>query len=270
MLVQSCIKTFFSHKCYHCEQRKQLSNKKRINQHYFNKYIVYQYSHLERYYDNVSGQFSMIASEYIPEGTLLIVEEAILGRRKNIETLLAKDKELTEQLYPREGTIQDKVNHNCWQWAEKSDEEYIKRSFPICISYEISKFNHSCVPNSFAVRMILENKDEDYVLRYTDCMGVYTVENIEKGAEITLSYGWDIGHTKCKTWNWTCNCNNDLHKIKQIFNNNSHKVQNFFNEDKKFIESIEKEKYENFNNTLNIWYEKENKYDYYDYEYNLD
>ena len=28
MLVQSCIKTFFSHSCYHCDQRKQLSNKK--------------------------------------------------------------------------------------------------------------------------------------------------------------------------------------------------------------------------------------------------
>jgi hypothetical protein len=68
-------------------------------------------------------------TEYIPEGTLLIVEKGIIGNTPHIANCLKVNCDIAKELYPRklsdyssyDDLYEEKVKHNCFQWYEDTD-----------------------------------------------------------------------------------------------------------------------------------------------------
>uniref|UniRef100_A0A6C0HDP8 SET domain-containing protein n=1 Tax=viral metagenome TaxID=1070528 RepID=A0A6C0HDP8_9ZZZZ len=174
-----------------------------MNFNTFNKYLHFIHPNISFTYDN--NQISTIASEPIDKGVLIMLEEGIVGKTKEVIRKMSFNEDLNALLYPRENTDnksdfefnRQKYNYNAFEWNEK------EKTF--ALFYTISRINHRCNPNSFVVEVINHRKP---------LFALFTVKDIKQGDEISISYGEDIGHSNHTIFNWKCEC--ELDKIQRL------------------------------------------------------
>ena len=231
-------------------------------------YIVYKHSDIDFIYNVKNDSYSVVANKYIPVGTLLILENAIIGTNEYIYTVLNNRKELVKELYPRNSSdsynfipkekVMDKIHHNVWEWNDVKSPISLEDMSALCPA--ISKFNHSCKPNAF-VRCFSnkeENEDEKEVLpiEYKGYIFIYSTSNILEGEEITVSYGFNIGHPyiRCddsmidegllysddenEVFNWICNCDKSKTERFSYFRNAYKEARRYWTEDKEILFSL--------------------------------
>ena len=154
------------------------------------------------------------ASEFIPEGTLLVLEEAYIGSTSFIATILSNRLDIAEELYPRgeHFSFHDKVCHNTWEYNEDTYAPASLSRQHALVPF-ISKFNHACMPNA-NVEMICLSKymhetREEATEHYVGGLACYAVEDIHPFSEIFVTYGDDVGHyedPERETFDWSCTC----------------------------------------------------------------
>jgi len=157
------------------------------------------------------GALGIYATGPIEEGTLLCMEEAIIGSTNYVATVLSHRLDIAEELYPRANfDFHDKVCHNTWEYEDEAYAPFsLEKKHALC-PY-ISKFNHHCSPNASVETVCISkhfyDNPEEASDNYVGGIVVYAVQDIEEGEEIYVNYGWDIGHTNSNsTFNWKCNC----------------------------------------------------------------
>jgi len=131
---------------------------------------------------------------------------------------------IASELYPRTDlsmkSLEEKIEHNVWEWYEKGDPIEMKTSYALCPF--IRKFNHSGTTYAFATRFI-ERCDMDHFSGY---YLIYAVEDIRQGEEICVSYGWEVGHHDGYTnFKWNCNCQLSYKERLKNFNINAKFVE---------------------------------------------
>jgi len=189
-------------------------------------------------YKDENGQFSVRAFDYIPAGTLLIIEKGIhLPYNELVDTVdsITLLDQTTAELTPRipfqsfETTqeqrvkvIKEKIRYNTWSWRKKT-----------ALFYGLSFFNHSCTPNAFITECFdrkckYQRKSPNYIYA-----AIFAVADIEKGEEICIMYNETSGHVIDDIFNWSCTCNQTLEERTQMFNQagNAAAVWNKENED---------------------------------------
>lgn len=157
------------------------------------------------------GKLAIYATEYLPEGTLLVFEQAVVGSNDYIKSCLMHRNDIAKELYPRNTEdLQCKINHNAWEWE---DDLYIPlhttKTNAIC-PY-ISKFNHKCAPNAWVetlcISKFLYEEEYDAMMNFMGGIVVYAVDDIEPGEEICINYGYQIGHEEINpNFAWKCDC----------------------------------------------------------------
>jgi hypothetical protein len=203
--------------------------------------IIYKNENIELRYNYNKKSFGVFSLNYIPAGSIICIEEGILGTHQYISSILQFRKDIAKELYPRKEldiftsiselhfTNEDcsnKVNYNVWEW--NSDDSPISYQNASILCPYISKFNHSCFPNAF-VRSISSGKineiknnsinriNDDTNDNYKGYIIIYSIDNIKEGSEITVSYGFNIGHPSedpefkeyednNSLFNWNCDC----------------------------------------------------------------
>ena len=234
-----------------------------------NDYIVYKNSDIDFIYNIKNDSYSVVANKYIPAGTLLILENAIIGTNEYIYTVLNNRKELIEELYPRNSNdsynfipkekVMDKITHNVWEWNDAKSPISLEDMSALCPA--ISKFNHSCKPNAFV--RCFSNKEieevENEIKEYKGYIFIYSVDNILENSEITVSYGFNIGHTyiqnrnsnnednildedllysseeENEVFNWICNCGKSKKERFSYFRNAYKEAKRYWEEDKELL-----------------------------------
>ena len=170
-------------------------------------------------------QVGVYTTKDITKGTLLCIENGLIGSPKELEIILEKKRNLSNHLCPRgrKHNLKEKITHNSFDWFEKGDIEEWKDKNLLCPF--ISTINHNCIPNTGVTRFLktLDEVDEELGEEIPEINGglaLYAVEDITKGSEITLSYDWTAGHGH-STFNWNCNCPHSLEERRKSFNTNS-------------------------------------------------
>lgn len=219
-------------------------------------YIIFKNQYLELRYDYTSKSFGVYANKFIPAGTILCIEKGILGSNEFISTVLQSRKDIAKELHPRneidiftstselhfnKDQLAEKVMYNVWEWSLEDSPICYKKSSLLCPF--ISKFNHSCFSNAYVrslsskkikeikntqlnsifvetdnsnkdEELMTENEDED---EYNAYIVIYSVDNIKESDEITVSYGFNLGHPSedpdykvfednSSLFNWNCEC----------------------------------------------------------------
>jgi SET domain-containing protein len=187
-----------------------------MNFNTFNKYLHFIHPNIYFTYDN--NQISTIASEPIDKGVLIILEEGIVGKTKEVVRKMSFNEDLNGLLYPRENTDnksdfefnRQKYNYNAFEWNEK------EKTF--ALFYTIRRINHRCNPNTFVIEV--PNKKQ--------CLfALFTVKDIKQGEEISISYGENIGHSNHTIFNWKCDCNLDNMQRLRLFTKNQKSVADY-------------------------------------------
>jgi len=177
-----------------------------MNLQVFNKYLHFIHPHISFNYNEKTKQISTTAINPIDNGTLILLEEGIVGTTKQVIRQMSKEEELNNLLYPRENNsdldiIRKKYNHNAFEWDEK------QKTYGLF--YTISRINHNCDPNVFVVEVTNLGKP---------LFAVFSIKDIKKGDEIMLSYGDDVGHSNHTIFNWKCDCGLTDIERKKTFN----------------------------------------------------
>lgn len=198
--------------------------------------ILFKSSDIYVSYDIEKDNFSMFSTNLIHEGTLLIIEEAFVGTNNFIAKRIEKKTQFIKELYPRNGTILDKLSYNTWDWCSSTDLLYLQDSSGLC-PY-ITKINHSCEPNSIAIKYALNKTNTD---EYKGLLVLYAVKNILPNTEITTSYGFEVGHPSIfdeeeqTPFNWKCRCNRTYKERNIMYKNLLKKAKLMWHEDKDYV-----------------------------------
>ncbi len=230
-------------------------------------YIVYKHSDIDFIYNVKNDSYSVVANKYIPTGTLLIVENAIIGTNEYIYTVLNNRKELMKELYPRNSSdsynfiqkekVMDKITHNVWEWNDSNSPISLEDMSALCPA--ISKFNHSCKPNAFVRCFSNKEEENNDKKEYKGYIFLYSVDNILENTEITVSYGFNIGHSYIKSdesdiyedllysseeenevFNWICKCGKSKKERFSYFRNAYKEAKQYWTEDKEILLSLVK------------------------------
>jgi len=185
----------------------------------YRKKCVYRHDNIQVVFNRMKNQFKLVATQFIPKGTLLCIEEAFIGSGAYLLTILKHNTDIAKELYPRDKdefttpstllqytttNLLHKINHNAWDWySEKTDPLSMQSTYGLC-PY-ISKCNHSCTPNAFTLRITNMRNIPD---EYTGGFVLYAVEDVREKEEITISYGDTVGHLieSSSVFMWECNC----------------------------------------------------------------
>ena len=197
-----------------------------------------------------TGQLSVIATQDLPIGTVIIIEKSIRATKEALKKWFEKTTEikpLVDKLYPREdfnymnddeltweekdtihdSILYDKIDSNCWETGDTIDGEEI-----ICLSFGMSVFNHSCNPNA-AVFSIPSSPNSPNSLKsktpqetYFEFNSVLTIKEIKKGEEICIIYNETAGHytnesnkqLQSQPFGWVCGCDFNLKERNNAFN----------------------------------------------------
>jgi hypothetical protein len=219
--------------------------------------LNFKHNSIEAYYNTKSESFCIKAEKFIPKGTLLCIEEGIIGDLNHICFVLKNRTDIAKELYPRntldvftsvanlnfnDSELCNKIIHNSWEWKMNNMPLRFKEDSTSILCPFICKFNHSCISNAF-VRAItiseLESaKDEN---EYKGGIIIYSVKNIQPGEEITVSYGFDVGHPveneedNNNVFNWTCECGKSEKERCLYFHKCYREAKFWWNEDKEYV-----------------------------------
>lgn len=152
-------------------------------------------SSIEIKYNEKTKSYGMFSTEFIPAKTLILIDCGLNGSQEYIETVVSNDpvyKSLVNDLYPRDKDIPTKLIYNCFGNKEESS-----------LYFTISKINHNCTPNALYSNF---NWAQDIIKAGYDIGSIVSINNIQKGEEITIQYSLYTGHG-CKVHDWICDCN---------------------------------------------------------------
>jgi hypothetical protein len=156
---------------------------------------VYFQSSFEIKYNENTKSYGMFSTEFIPAKTLILIDCGLHGSQEYIESVVSNDsvyKPLLNDLYPRDKDIPSKLIYNCFGNKEKSS-----------LYFTISKINHNCTPNALYSYF---NWTQDIIKAGYVIGSIVSINNIQKGEEITIQYSLQAGHG-CKVHDWICDCN---------------------------------------------------------------
>ncbi len=174
---------------------------------------------IEIIFNAEKNKFGVYARKNIIKGTILYIERGFTGSFNDLEKLCSNTfPHETDNLYPRNGTIFNKIKHNCW--GDTSDKN-------ISLYFFSSKINHSCIPN---IDLLTLSKIKSRTLQFniTTCaLCAITVTDISKGSELFVQYSEDAGHGN-KTFNWECDCNTSYEKREKQFLKNIEYVSDIY------------------------------------------
>lgn len=215
----------------------------------YKKKVLYRNDHICVMYDRVKDNFKMVATQFIPKGTLLCIEEAFIGSGPYLISILQHNRELAKELYPRKkeelhtpssllqyttNQLIQKINHNAWDWySEKTDPLSMQSASGLC-PY-ISKCNHSCTPNAFTLKIVnIRNIIDEYTAGFV----LYAVNDILEKEEVTISYGDTVGHLfeYYSTFSWKCNCNTTVSQRSELLSSHLKRCKRWWNQDKDIID----------------------------------
>ena len=136
--------------------------------------VVYQNPLVSIQHDPIKDFYSIIANEDISVGTLVLLEHPIVGKETTMMAALFIDTTLCQELFPRtdkdpQYTAYEKIAYNMF----KFDNDLVLGS-------TVSKFNHSCTPNSHMTQV--DDLDGNKIY------GVWTHRKVFKAQELTIDY----------------------------------------------------------------------------------
>jgi len=229
-----------------------------------NDYIIFKHQNIDFIYNIKNDSYSVVANKYIPIGTLLILENAIIGTNEYIFTILKNKNEIIKELYPRDicdsfnvlpkEKLMDKISHNVWEWNDTKSPMSLDNMSALCPA--ISKFNHSCKPNAFVRCFSNQEMKENENEQYKGYIYIYATSNILESTEITVSYGFNIGHSYLQNknlkneseemdeteevdengvFNWICKCNKDKKERFAYYRNAYKEAKQYWLEDKELL-----------------------------------
>lgn len=217
-------------------------------------HIKFKHSDLELRYNYDNKSFGIYATKNIAAGTILCIEKGILGSNEYISKVLESRKDIAKELYPRNeleiftsnselhfrnDQLINKTLYNVWEWNSDDSPICYQKSSLLCPF--VSKFNHNCFCNAF-VRSIsskkinelkmnhkIEDEDDNKMKEdvddnkmkeddeYNGYIIIYAIDNIKEGSEVTVSYGFNLGHPsedpdyeqyedKSELFDWICGC----------------------------------------------------------------
>ena len=176
---------------------------------------------------------SIYAGDFISEGTLLCIEEGIIGSTPHIANVLTTRIDIAEELWPRDDfDFYEKVRSNTWEYMDDLAPMSLQKKhalFPFA-----SKFNHSCTPNAHVITCGLPLYDNEYV----GGICVYAVKDIHNGQEVCVNYGYDVGHSEDTVFSWSCQCGLDKKTRKRIMRETYDYVETCYKEDRDMIEQV--------------------------------
>ena len=133
------------------------------------------------------GNYSVVATQPIKSGTLLLLEHVLSGSQEFVLGAIASCKSLSDVLYPRTFAASDdkstmantKMSHNAFLF--NGDRHVLGDAF--------SKFNHSCKPNCYMA-------DADVLTHHLSrshtvdihVSGLWALRAIEEGEELCMTY----------------------------------------------------------------------------------
>ena len=227
---------------------------------YTNDKLIFKHESIEAYYNTKNESFCIRAENFIPKGTLLCIEEGIIGDLNHICFVLKNRSDIAKELYPRntldvftsvsnldfnDNDLCKKIIHNSWEWKMNNMPLRFKEDSTSILCPFISKFNHSCFSNAFVKAITISDFEikhdkivDDY--EYKGGIVIYSVNNIEPGEEITVSYGFDTGHpVKNKednnVFNWICECGKSEKDRCLYFHKCYREAKFWWNEDKEYV-----------------------------------
>jgi len=229
--------------------------------------LIYKHPNINLFYDIKKESFYIKSDCYIAKGTLICIEEGIIGDLKHISFVLQNRKDIAKELHPRktmdlftsvnslnfnEDELYNKIIHNSWEWKMNELPLQLQEKDICIICPFISKFNHSCIPNAFVRSVNIssyltsnDNKSKDEI-EYKGGIVVYAVNNINPDEEITVSYGFNVGHNLSlnfkdendednNVFNWICECNKPVKERFSYFRKCYQEAKFWWNEDKDHV-----------------------------------
>jgi hypothetical protein len=136
--------------------------------------VVYQNPVISIHHDSINDFYSIIANDDIPVGTLVLLEHPIVGKETTMMAGLYIDTALCQELYPRtdkdpQYTVHEKINYNMFKFNND-----------LVLGSVVSKFNHSCTPNSHMTQV--DDLDGNKIY------GVWSHRKVPKDQELTIDY----------------------------------------------------------------------------------
>jgi hypothetical protein len=183
----------------------------------FHENVIYRHPNLRVVYQTDKDSYGVYAEDKINIGEIIVFERAIVDTHSNLELYVEQNPDIANQLYPRNSKltcheIRDKIDYNVWDWYDKKEGDPIELKRCSALFTLLSKFNHSCDPNAFVIREVL-NSDID---QYDGYFALMCVRPISAGDEICLTYGIDSGHESTH-FNWFCTCWRDEETRRTLF-----------------------------------------------------
>jgi hypothetical protein len=160
-----------------------------------------------------NGYQKVVANCDILSGTLLLVEHVYSGTSNDCYLLVRDNEYFYNILYPRTDTWEKNKNNNEASLIKVVSNCIGKNLDSIFIGEFMSKFNHSCLPNSIFFSALCKKYD-DLVANY---VAVVSTSNIKKDEEITIHYGFERGHDVSDDFRCLCGKpKEERHKICNI------------------------------------------------------
>ena len=136
--------------------------------------VVYQNPLISIHHDPIKDFYSIVANEDIPVGTLVLLEHPIVGKETTLMAGLLIDTYLGKELYPRTDkdpkySVHEKINYNMFKFNND-----------LVLGSTVSKFNHSCTPNSHMTQV--DDLDGNKIY------GVWTHRKVFKEQELNIDY----------------------------------------------------------------------------------
>ncbi|XWV25013.1 putative SET domain-containing protein [Tupanvirus deep ocean] len=152
-------------------------------------------------FDTNNNKF-VIANKEIPANTLLLIEHVYTGTSTDCHLLVRDNEFFYDSLCPRMTSWKDEKE-------EEKDQVSLVKVVRNCIGKNLnnmfigdymSKFNHTCFPNS-AFFLAVSKNHHGLVTNY---IALFSTKNIASGEEITINYGVDRGHNTSD--DFICDC----------------------------------------------------------------
>jgi len=212
--------------------------------------VKFKHLDVESVYFPTKDRYGLYAYDDLEVGTLILVEDGIIGTEKIVQEKIIKLPDIYKELYPRNtidathlGSIalkkqtREKVWYNSFEWYDYGDSKEI-REFQTILPF-LSRCNHSCKPNIDIVRYLYSDYSQNNLSRTKNIwhggFAVYITKKVHAGDELFISYGTDTGHSSDSHFDWTCECGLSKEDREDLYTVSNKMAYEFWTEDKEYV-----------------------------------
>lgn len=168
------------------------------------------------YTDDINNYKLIKTKDTVKAGELLLIEHVFNDTSNICQLVIQENEYLHNELYPRI-TLWDENNEN--ERNKNARSKFLCNCFgkngeTFMFGNIISKINHSCNPNSilFLSGKTILHELELIVVYYT----LLSIKDINKGDEVTITYGVKRGHDNGD--HFECHCNKSIDERRKVWN----------------------------------------------------